>query len=565
MIDSRPVLEQYNELLGILGRFTQHKMNMDEAIQVSCIIDKLPPSWKDFKHTLKHLKEELTLVELGSHLRIEESLRVQDSDKPKGNNVAGPSVVNMVEHNNSSRYNDNKGKRKHHDNTRVDPNKKAKPTCWKCGKTGHIKRDCKGVNVGNKANGSGTKGSVDGSSNSLKGQNMFNKSLQVYYVTYVSEAYFVQDDDVAWWVDSGATVMLNIINDNIAPAFMSTSKLNDSILWHARLGHDEELDKFKVLKTEVELQGSLIKRFRTDRGAEYMDTLYFQSVGIIHETTTPYSPQQNGISKKKNRVLKEMVNFMLSYLGELKTMVVQWSLVKVTKEAIQQPEPELRKSKKNKTPKDFGPEFQLYLIEGTRDEVIIDRLYKCDKATTLGEESGAEVDLGCLVDIGAGTGTPIEVEPLNETKIEEVGLNYKHNTPFSSREVPSFDGLKPQPLLNSPSLDVSPRDVIGPEPPIKPHSPDSSRMKVVDYLTTQTPPSPHMANSYPKGVYSYYNQGIDDPKRHYGFKPGLLGKSVSLGVDISNWEMFDDDWGLESKEVSLLGEELSLFDRPNKV
>ncbi|GJZ52759.1 hypothetical protein Tco_0607644 [Tanacetum coccineum] len=44
---------------------------------VSCIINKLPPSWKDFKHTLKHLKEELTLVELGSHLRIEESLRAQ--------------------------------------------------------------------------------------------------------------------------------------------------------------------------------------------------------------------------------------------------------------------------------------------------------------------------------------------------------------------------------------------------------------------------------------------------------------------------------------------------------
>ncbi|GKE45048.1 hypothetical protein Tco_1472332 [Tanacetum coccineum] len=124
------------------------------------------------------IQEELTLVELGSHLRIEESLRVQDSDKPKGNNVVGPSVVNMVEHNNSSRYNDNKGKRKHHDNTKADPNKKAKPTCWM-------------VHVVNKANGSGIKGSVDGSSNSLKGQNMFNKSLQVYYVIYVSEAYFV--------------------------------------------------------------------------------------------------------------------------------------------------------------------------------------------------------------------------------------------------------------------------------------------------------------------------------------------------------------------------------------
>nr|GEV58564.1 zinc finger, CCHC-type [Tanacetum cinerariifolium] len=160
----------------------------------------------DFKHTLKHLKEELTLVELGSHLRIKESLRMQDSDKLKGNNVAGPSVVNMVKHNNSSRYNDNKGKCEHHDNTKVDPNKKFKVTCWKYGKPRHLNKDCKGRKVGNKVNGSGTNGSVDGSTNSLKGQNMFNKSLQVYYITYVSEAYFVKDVTVAWWVNSGATV-----------------------------------------------------------------------------------------------------------------------------------------------------------------------------------------------------------------------------------------------------------------------------------------------------------------------------------------------------------------------
>ncbi|GKB41728.1 hypothetical protein Tco_0886670 [Tanacetum coccineum] len=162
-------------------------------------------------------------------------------------------------------------------------------------------------------------------------------------------------------------------------------------------------------------------------------------------------------------------------------------------------------------------------------------------------------------------GTPIEVEPLTETKLEEVGLNCNHNTSFSSREVPSFNGPEPQPLLNSPSLAVSLGDVISPEPPIKPHSPDSSRMKVVDYLTTQTPPSPHVANSHPKGVYSYYNLGTDDPKRYYGFKPGLLRNRVSLSVDISNWEMFNNDWTLESKEVSPLGEELSLFDKPNEV
>ncbi|GKD57356.1 hypothetical protein Tco_1290743 [Tanacetum coccineum] len=73
--NSRTVLEKYNKLFGILGRFPQHKINMDESIQVSCIIDQLPPSWKDFKHILKYLKEKLTLVKLGSHLRIEESLK----------------------------------------------------------------------------------------------------------------------------------------------------------------------------------------------------------------------------------------------------------------------------------------------------------------------------------------------------------------------------------------------------------------------------------------------------------------------------------------------------------
>ncbi|GJZ72808.1 zinc finger, CCHC-type containing protein [Tanacetum coccineum] len=152
-----------------------------------------------------NMVKELTLVELSSHLRIEESLRVQDSDKLKSNNVAGPSVVNMMEHNNSIRYNDNKSKRKHQD-TKTDPNKKSKVTCWKCEKPGHLKKDCKDGKVSNKANDRGTNGSVNGSSNSLKGHNMFNKYFQVYYVTYVSKTYFMQDDDVAWWVDSGATV-----------------------------------------------------------------------------------------------------------------------------------------------------------------------------------------------------------------------------------------------------------------------------------------------------------------------------------------------------------------------
>jgi transposase InsO family protein len=79
---------------------------------------------------------------------------------------------------------------------------------------------------------------------------------------------------------------------------------------------DEALDKFKIYKQEVELhKNDSIKVLRTDRGGEYYDPVYFQSTGIIHQTTAPYSPQQNGIAERKNRTLKEMVNSMLSYSG----------------------------------------------------------------------------------------------------------------------------------------------------------------------------------------------------------------------------------------------------------
>ncbi|GKC54052.1 hypothetical protein Tco_1076797, partial [Tanacetum coccineum] len=109
MIDSRPVMEQFNELLRIIGQYTQHGLKMDESISVSSVIDKLPPSWKNFKHSLKHGKDDLSLVQLGSHLRIEESLRVQESDKGKGKEVAGPSV-NMIKEGGKNKNNkQNKG------------------------------------------------------------------------------------------------------------------------------------------------------------------------------------------------------------------------------------------------------------------------------------------------------------------------------------------------------------------------------------------------------------------------------------------------------------------------
>ncbi|GKB69207.1 hypothetical protein Tco_0930619 [Tanacetum coccineum] len=123
----------------------------------------------------------------------------------------------------------------------------------------------------------------------------------------------------------------------------------------------------------------------------------------------------------------------------------------------------------------------------------------------------------------------MEVEPFNQTQIEDLGLNTCIHDLFpSSKEISSFDEPEPQsqPLSSYPSLDISLEDERGLETPIKLHNPDSFRMKVVDNLTIHTPPSPHVASFHPKDVYCYHPPCIEDLKQHYGFKPGRYGVSM---------------------------------------
>ncbi|GKA16492.1 hypothetical protein Tco_0696239 [Tanacetum coccineum] len=142
-------------------------------------------------------------------------------------------------------------------------------------------------------------------------------------------------------------------------------------------------------------------------------------------------------------------------------------------------------------------------------------------------------------------GIPIEVEPLHEPQLEDLGMNTcNHDIPLSYREVPSFDEPKPQPqpLLSCPPLGVNLGDKRGTDPPIKLYSPDSFRIKVVENLTIHKPPSPHVASFHPKDIYCYYHICVDDPKKHYEFKPSLLGQGGSIGVDLSNWEVIENNF-----------------------
>ncbi|GJY31229.1 zinc finger, CCHC-type containing protein [Tanacetum coccineum] len=402
MVDSRPVMEQFNELLRILGQYTQHGLKMDESIFVSSVIDKLLPSWKDFKHTLKHDKDDLSLVQLGSHLRIEESLRAQDCNKGKGKEVAGPSV-NMTEEGGKNKNNkQNKGKKRgfKENNSGSGSNKKPKLECWKCGKTGHFKRDCRSGNKKNANVGGSGKGSKDQSQDQRQNlMHVWNKFVK-YYISLIYEAFYVQVDAIAWWIDSGATThvckdrcwfktyepvehgsvlymgddhfahvhrkgsvvlefssgksitlfnvlyvsklrknlisghvlnkcgfkqvyeydkyilsksgvfvgfvyynngmfMLNLnkVIDDSGSVYMSSSTVVNTSLWHARLDHVRYKRILEMSKDDL------------------IPAIDENTEKIIHETRAPYTPQQNGVAERKNRALKKMVNFVLSYSG----------------------------------------------------------------------------------------------------------------------------------------------------------------------------------------------------------------------------------------------------------
>ncbi|XP_057996507.1 uncharacterized protein LOC131175847 [Hevea brasiliensis] len=72
---------------------------------------------------------------------------------------------------------------------------------------------------------------------------------------------------------------------------------------------------FKKFKALVEKQsGCKIKTLRSDNGKEYTFVefeKFCEEAGIVYHLTVPYSPQQNGVSKRKNRTIVEMARCML--------------------------------------------------------------------------------------------------------------------------------------------------------------------------------------------------------------------------------------------------------------
>ena len=78
----------------------------------------------------------------------------------------------------------------------------------------------------------------------------------------------------------------------------------------------ETFEKFKEFQSEVENhRNKKIKFLRSDRGGEYLSYefgLHSKQSGIVSQLTPPGTPQRNGVSKRHNRILLDMVRSMMS-------------------------------------------------------------------------------------------------------------------------------------------------------------------------------------------------------------------------------------------------------------
>jgi transposase InsO family protein len=82
---------------------------------------------------------------------------------------------------------------------------------------------------------------------------------------------------------------------------------------------DQALYYFKKIKASAETElGEKLRAIRTDRGGEFnsqLVTIFCNETGIKHYTTTPYTPQQNGVVERRNQTVVEMARCMLKSKG----------------------------------------------------------------------------------------------------------------------------------------------------------------------------------------------------------------------------------------------------------
>jgi hypothetical protein len=151
MTDERGIVEQAHEIQSIAKELKQFTCVLPDKFIAGGIIAKLPPSWRNFATSLKHKRQEFSVIDLIGSLDVEEKARAKDT-RPRG--VEGGSSANMVQNKNFQSHKSKKknksdgkgkfdGKNKPSQSTNFKKKTgKRKGACHVCGEPGHWAPSC---------------------------------------------------------------------------------------------------------------------------------------------------------------------------------------------------------------------------------------------------------------------------------------------------------------------------------------------------------------------------------------------------------------------------------------
>ena len=200
MMDNVYVLDQIHELQILVHKLNDLSIKIPELFQVGAIIAKLPPSWNNYKKNLLHMAEELTLEQIGTHLRIEEENRIRD-----GTNFVSKvneRTVNYVQNGgvgSSKTHKSFKPNKKTFKKTNSNKDKKGR-ACFHCGKKCHYVRECRFLKNEMKEKELNTS-----EANVVDEIVAMVSEMQISMITEVHMANAVENSS-EWWYDSGATI-----------------------------------------------------------------------------------------------------------------------------------------------------------------------------------------------------------------------------------------------------------------------------------------------------------------------------------------------------------------------